>query len=243
MTQYSDLKYNHSNGTMISYCNKIICLSGDLTKKVEIYSEEDSTWLELPEMQVERNSFSACIIKNRYLFAFFGYNIPSKSYLNTIEYFDIVNYNINIMNMRITNNINDNVYWKNLEYNYFNNKPSLNKINLVGAISINYKNEKIIFLGGKNGLYDDNEEGYYQLILDDTNMKSKDLNGYIEKIKTKELSKFNNCYYFNFSYKYIEELNQDNILKEPAFVAFDSNHFVHLVKLSTMNHEIYNFKQ
>ena len=243
MRQFSDLKYNHSNGSMISYCNKIICLSGDLTKKVEIYSEEDNTWLELPEMQIERNFFSACVIKNRYLFAFFGYNVPSKSYLNTIEYFDIVNYNINIINMRITNNINDNIYWKNLDYNYFNCKPSLNNINLVGAISINYKNEKIIFLGGKNGLHDDKEEGYYQLILDDTNMKSKDLNGYIEKIKAKELNNFNNCYYFNFSYKYIEELNQDNILKEPAFVAFDNNHFVHLVKLNTMNHEIYNFSQ
>ena len=243
MRQLSDLKYNHSNGVMISYYNKIICLSGELTKKVEIYSEEDNSWLDLPEMQVERNFFSANIIKNRYLFSFFGYNAPSKSYLNTIEYFDIVNYNINVMNMRITNNINDNVYWKNLEYNYFNCKPSLNNINLVGAISINYKNEKIIFLGGKNGLYDDNEEGYYQLILDDTKMKSKDLNGYIEKIKAKELNNFNNCYYFNFSYKYIEKLNQDNILKEPAFVAFDNNHFVHLVKLSTMNHEIYNFSQ
>jgi len=243
MKQFSDLKYSHSNGAMISYCNKIICLSGDLTKKVEIYSEEDNTWLELPEMQVERNFFSASIIKNRYLFAFFGYNLPSKSYLNTIEYFDIVNYNINVMNMRITNNINENVYWKNLEYNYFNCIPSFNNINLVGAISINYKNEKIIFLGGKNGLYDDNEEGYYQLILDDTNIKSKEITGYIEKIKTKDLSSFNNCYYFNFSYKYIEELNQDNILKEPAFVAFDNNHFVHLVKLSTMNHEIYNYIQ
>ena len=243
MRQFNDLKYNHSNGAMISYCNKIICLSGNLTKKVEIYSEEDNTWLELPEMQIERNFFSACIIKNRYLFAFFGYNVPSKSYLNTIEYFDIVNYNINVMNMRITNNINDNTYWKNLEYNYFSCKASLNNINLVGAISINYKNEKIIFLGGKNGLYDDNEEGYYQLILDDTSIKSKDLNGYIEKIKTKELNNSNNCYYFNFSYKYIEELNQDNILKEPAFAAFDNNHFVHLVKLSTMNHEIYNFNQ
>ena len=243
MRQYSDLNYDHSNGAMISYCNKIICLSGDLTKKVEIYSEEDDTWLELPDMQVERNYFSACIIKNRYLFAFFGYNVPTKTYLNTIEYFDIVNYNINVMNMRITNNINDSVYWKNLEYNYFNCRPSLNNINLVGAISINYKNEKIIFLGGKNGLYDDNEEGYYQLILDDTNMKEEYLNGYIEKIKTKEISNFNNYYYFKFSYKYIEELNQDNILKEPVFVAFDNNYFVHLVKLSTMNHEIYNFNQ
>ena len=32
------------------------------------------------------------------------------------------------------------------------------------------------------------------------------------------------------------------IMKEHAFVAFDNSHNIHLLKLSTMNHEIYQFK-
>ena len=62
---------------------------------------------------------------------------------------------------------------------------------------------------------------------------------YIEKIKTKGIINFKNIF-FNNNYKYFEDLNQDNVLKEPIFVAFDNNYYVHMIKLSTMNHEVYN---
>ena len=253
--QLLDLKYSHSNGGMIYYCNKIICLSGDLNKKVELYSKNENTWIELPEMQIERSFFSSSIVNNRYLFVFFGYNFNHKKYLSTIEYFDFVNYNISLMNMRINTNKNNlktdkpynlynNNFWRNLNYNFFDSKPPFNNINLIGSIAVNYNNEKIIFLGGKNGFIKDKEEGYYQLILDDTNINNNnnEMIGYIEKIKTKGYINYNK-YYFKYDYKYIEELDQDNILKEPVFVAFDNNYYVHLIKLSTMNHEIYNFNK
>ena len=43
-----------------------------------------------------------------------------------------------------------------------------NKINLIGAVAINYLNEKIIFLGGNNCSKKENECEYYQFILTKT---------------------------------------------------------------------------
>ena len=65
------------------------------------------------------------------------------------------------------------------------------------------------------------------------------MNNYIELINSKNIIKSKKNNYFN-NYKYIKELNHDNILKESAFVAFDNYYNVHLIKLGTMNHEIYN---
>jgi hypothetical protein len=238
--QLNDLKYNHSNGAMISFYDKIICLSGDYNKKAELYLESEKKWIELPEMKVERSNFCSCIIKDKYIFAFFGYNNPNKTYLDSIEYFDIINYKINIQNKK-DNYIN----WRYLEYNYFNNNPSCKTINLIGSIAINYNDEKIMFLGGKNYLSEEDEKdekGYYELIINENNenINNEKMDGYIENIKTKGLLNFSNVKFcFNFDYQYIEELNNDNVLKEPAFVVFDNNYFAHLIKLSTMNHEIY----
>ena len=237
INQLNDLIYNHSNGAMVSYYDKIICLSSDYNKKVELYLEDENKWVELPEMQVERSHFCSTIIKNKYIFSFFGYNAPNKTYLNSIEYLDINNYNMKITTKK--NKKDNTIYWRYLEYNYFSNRPSYKKINLIGSVAINYNNEKIIFLGGKNYLQKDDDEGYYQLILDDTKIINEEIDGYIEKINTKGLTNLKMNFFFNYDYKYIEELNQDNILKEPVFAAFDNNYFVHLFKLSTMNHKIY----
>ena len=235
INQFSDLRYNHSNGAMISFIDKIICLSGDYCKKVEIFSEEQNLWFDLPDIQIERSFFSTCIIKNRFLFVFFGYNFPNRTYLNSIEYLDLFYYN-----SFINNNKNKNIFWRYLEYNYFSNNSSYQKINLIGSVAINYNDEKIIFLGGKNCLINENIEGYYQLVLlDNTNIKRDESNNYIELIISKNIIKSKRNNYF-YNYKYIKELNHENILKEPSFVAFDNYYNAHLIKLSTMNHEIYN---
>ena len=238
MSQLRDLKYNHLNGSMISYNDKIICLSGDFNKKVELYLENENKWLELPETQIERSYFSLCIIKNRYLFIFFGYNYPNRMYLNSIEFLDISNYHINnIMNFQRGNNI---INWRYLDYNYYSNNESFQKINLIGSIAVNYNDEKIIFLGGKNYLINQDDDGYYQFIFDENDINDNEMIiSYIEKIKTKGITNFKNIF-FNNNYKYFEDLNQDNVLKEPIFVAFDNNYYVHMIKLSTMNHEVYN---
>ena len=235
--RFNDLKYNHINGAMIAYNDKIICLSGDLNKKVEIFSENENVWLKFPEMQIERSHFAICLIKNRYLFTFFGYNFPNRTYLNSIEYLDLLIYNNNENNIQ-----NEKFYWRYLDYKYFSTDLSFQKINLIGSVAINYKDEKIIFFGGKNYLVEDADEGYYQLIIDDTYINNDELDSYIEKIKINEKINFNKNYYFN-NYKYIEELNNDNILKEPSFISFDNNYNVHLIKLDTMNHEVYNITQ
>ena len=233
ISQLNDLNYNHINGALTSYSDKIICLGGELSKKVEIFSKNENIWSELPEMQIERSYFATCIIKNRYLFTFFGYNFPNKKYLNSIEYLDLSNYR-NIQN--------HNFYWRYLDYNYFCKNLSLQKINLIGSVAINYKDEKIIFLGGKNCTINDNNEGYYQLILDDSYINSDEIIGYIEKITTKSTINFYNNYFFN-NYKYFDEIIHNNILKEPSFVSFDNNYNVHMLKLSTMNHETYSINQ
>ena len=235
LEQKWDLKYNHSNGGLISYNDQIICLSGNFNKKVEVFSENNKIWSELPEMQIERSYFSSCIIKNRFLFVFFGYNYQNKKYLDTIEFFDILNYNIN------TNNENyqkdNSIHWRYLKYNYFNSSPSFNNINLIGALAINYNDEKIILFGGKNCLNKENNNGYYQFILNENDFDENDVNSYIERVIVKNMQN----YFFNFDYKYLEDLNRNNIMKEHAFVAFDNSYNIHLLKLSTMNHEIYHF--
>ena len=246
INQYSDLKFNHSNGLMINYSDNIICLSGDNSKKVELFLKNENKWIELPEMQLERSHFSSCILKNRYLFAFFGYNFPNQTYINSIEYLDLFDYNLQIDNIKEGkfNNLNNNFCWKYIEYNYFSNKDSIQKINLIGSIAVNINDEKIIFLGGKNCLTENKDEGYYQLIIDDTyiNNDNENISCYIEKIKTKSMNNLEkNCVLYNF--KYIDNLIYDNILKEPSFAAFDNIYQVHLIKLYTMNHEVYKISK
>ena len=240
MEQKIDLKYNHSNGGIISFNEEIIILSGNYNKKVEVFSESNNIYFELPEMQIERSYFSSCIIKNRFLFIFFGYNYPSKMYLDTIEYFDILNYDINLYSHN--NSKQKNICWKYLKYNYFSSNPSNENINLIGGLAINYLNEKIILLGGIKKLDEENNnKGYYQFIFDENDLERNGINSYIEKISVKNLNKFDNNYLFNYNFKYIEELNRNNNMKEPTFAAFDSNYNAHLIKLSTMNHEIFHF--
>ena len=74
-------------------------------------------------------------------------------------------------------------------------------------------------------------------------MNTNEVNSYIEIIPDKNSDIFGKNYFFNYDYRYIEDLNRNNNMKEPTFAAFDNNYNVHLIKLSTMNHEIFNFKQ
>ena len=86
-------------------------------------------------MNIERSFFSSCIIKDRYLFVFFGYNYQNKKYLDSIEYLDMLEYNLNLIN----NNSQkcDSNSWRYLKYNYFNSNPKDIKINLIGALAFN----------------------------------------------------------------------------------------------------------
>ena len=89
INKISKLKNNHANGVLISCQDKLFCLSGKYNKKVEMYSEVKKEWIELKEMNIERSFYSACAIKNKYLFCMYGYNTPTNKYLDSIEYYDI----------------------------------------------------------------------------------------------------------------------------------------------------------
>ena len=175
---------NHSNGCLLYINNKIICLSGNHNKKVEIFSEENNSVINLPEMNVERSSFSCCLIKNEYIFALFGYNLPTQQYLNPIEYYhlsDLENFMYNYIN------INDDE-WRYLKYKDNN---ALN-LGIKGHICFNYLDEKIIFFGGFNGYKNEAVDCFYQLNLPENfNSGEKNENCYVESLdkKVNDISK------------------------------------------------------
>ena len=146
INKLSNLQYNHSNGNLIFYDQRIFCLSGDFNKKVECFIESKNEWIEIPEMLSERSFFSSCIIKEQYLFVFFGYNNISKQYLNSIEFIDL---------------LCENAKWK---YLYFENNDNLSLF-LIGTLGINYDNKKIIIFGGYDDKIKKGNNCFYQLNL------------------------------------------------------------------------------
>ena len=223
-------KNNHSNGCLLYINNKIICLSGNHNKKVEIFSEKNKSLSNLPEMNIERSSFSSCLVKNEYIFALFGYNFPTQQYLNTIEFYDLngfENYKYNYIN------INDDE-WKYLKYK---DKNLLN-LDIKGHLCFNYFDEKIIFFGGFNGYKNEVIDCFYQLILPENyNIEENIEESCIEPLrqKLKDISK-NRIYYFGKDNGAMFEYNQNNIF----FAAFDSNYYIHFIDINNnLKHNIY----
>ena len=210
------LKNNHSNGTMLNYNDDIVCISGNYNKKVELYSQSKNEWTDLPELQVERSDFTAVLFKNKYIFCLFGFNLPTKQYLNTIEYLDIENYNLSS--------------WQYLKYQ----NENLLSIYLINSLGINYDNKKIIIVGGKNGQENISNEYFYQLIISNNFENNK--NSYIEKTnrKLKDINK-NKCYLFNKG----QNIFMDN--NSLFHMAFDDDLRVHLFNVNNMAHDVFYF--
>ena len=146
-----------------------------------------------------------------------GYNLPTKQYLNTIEYLDIENYN--------------NSSWKYLKYK----NDNLLQLNLIHTFAINYINKKIIIVGGKDEQNNLPNEYFYQLIVNDNFENNKD--SYIEKTrrKLKDINK-NKCYLFNKGH----HIFSDN--KNLIYMAFDNDLRVHLFHMNNMVHDLFYFK-
>ena len=210
------LKNNHSNGTMLNYNDDIVCISGNYNKKVELYSQSKNEWTDLPELQVERSDFTAVLFKNKYIFCLFGFNLPTKQYLNTIEYLDIENYNLSS--------------WQYLKYQ----NENLLSIYLINSLGINYDNKKIIIVGGKNGQENISNEYFYQLIISNNFENNK--NSYIEKTnrKLKDINK-NKCYLFNKG----QNIFMDN--NSLFHMSFDDDLRVHLFNVNNMAHDVFYF--
>ena len=226
------LKNNHANGVLISHENNIFCLSGKYNKKVELYSEEKKSWEEINEMKIERSYFNACIIHDKFLFCLFGYNTPSNKYLDTIEFCDI-------SNLSLYTNI---CCWKYLKYS---NKNSIN-MNICGFACINYNNEKIIILGGINGIEKKPVKKYYQIILDKNFLEGYYENNYVEEIEEINDIYKNKCYYFKSCFEIFEDINNINNInnedKKYFYAGFDNNYNVHIIKINeTISHDIHFF--
>ena len=210
------LKNNHSNGVLLNYSDDIICISGNYNKKVELFNQSKNEWIDLPELRIERSKFVACILKNKYIFCLFGYNFPTKKYLNTIEYLDIENY-------------------KNSSWNYLLYKnESLLSLYISGALGINYNDEKIIIVGGNNGEKNIPIENFYQIII--SNDFEKDDKSYVEEVKRKlkDIDK-NKSYLFNKGCHIFSDSN--NIY----YMAYDNKLRAHLFQISNMGHDIFYY--
>jgi hypothetical protein len=144
MEKLCSLKNNHSKGCLIPYHNSIICLSGQHNKKCEIYSTIKNEWSDMSEMNIERSEFGCCIIQDKYLFSIFGFNYPKNEYLSSIEYLDL---------------LEENSTWKYLHYK----NDKLLSLYIKGLLTINYNNEKIIFVGGYNGELNKPVEDFNQI--------------------------------------------------------------------------------
>ena len=220
MDKLSGLKNNHSNGNLLLYDNNIICLSGDYNKKVEIYSINKNEWNILPEINIERSNSSSCIINNKYIITLFGYNNPSKEYLNSIEYL----------------NINDkDSFWNYLKYS----NPNLINLYISNSFCINFDEKKIIIIGGYNGKDNKYNDKFIQIIFDNDfdYYKNSNQNIIIEESerKLKDIN-INKKYIFsNNGYRKICKNNK--IFHE----IFDSNYNCHLFQISNMSQDIYYF--
>jgi len=221
----SNLKYNHSNGCLIFYDQRIFCLNGDFNKKVECYIESKNEWIDIPEMLTERSNCSCCIIQEQYLFALFGYNNVSKQYLNSIEFIDL---------------LCENAKWKYLYYENINNLS----LYLIGALGISCNSKTIIIFGGYDGKSQKGNNFFYQINLkknfDEENYEINDDNlSNITKIKQgMKFDNESNYYFFCYNYnKFYDEKNTNLFLS-----SFDNEFHAHIINLNTFYHEIYNFE-
>ena len=150
INRLSNLKYNHQNCSLIKYDNKLICLSGNFTKKVESYDLKSNKWDDsiIKEMNQERSKSCYLLINNYLIYAFYGYNYIKSKFINNIEFYDIKS---NLWKeISINNNINGIIeHTCYIDYN--------NDIIILGGITengfnknyykLNLRNQKLINVG------------------------------------------------------------------------------------------------
>lgn len=223
------LKNNHSKGFLLNINNKILCLSGENNKKIEIYDENQNNWNEdsFKEMNIERSDFSCCVFKQKYIFAFFGYNFPTQQFLDSIEFYNL-----------------DTNQWKYLKY--FNG--NILKNNLENFITICYcdnEEEKIMIMGGFNS---NNESNFYQLNFGN-NFEDK-MDSFIEKIDMKikgndyyDINCINKWNYLNGCCQLFENIynNEEKKNNSLIFATFDSSFRTHIFELNNFSYDIYQF--
>ena len=173
ITKLSNLKYNHLNGGLIKYDNKIICISGNFTKKIEAYDLKLNKWNDsiIKEMNQERAK-SSFLIVNNFIYAFYGYNYIQNKYINNIEYYDN-----NLWKEIYINNNNLNGIIEHICYVDFNNDIIiLGGINEKGFNKNYYKinlNNKTLINIGQEKISEENSVFNSQIIMLKNNYNSE----------------------------------------------------------------------
>jgi len=206
------LKYNHSNGNLIYYDQRIFCLSGDFNKKVECYIESKNKWIDIPELLTERSNFSSCIINEQYLFVLFGYNNINKQYLNSIEFIDLLYENISLFLIGA------------LALNYDDKKIII----FGGYDGKNKKGNSSFYQINLKKNFDD-EENYD--IRDDKLSNIDYINHGLEN------NSGNKIYFLDKGYNKYYESNSNLF-----YTFFDSEFHAHLININTFSHEIYSIE-
>lgn len=91
------MNHNHTYGSLLLIGekddDKLICLGGKYTKKIEIYNDGKESWDDniIEEMPEERGNSCYLLLNNNYIYGFYGYNYKLNKYLNDVIYYDIKN--------------------------------------------------------------------------------------------------------------------------------------------------------
>jgi hypothetical protein len=132
------MNFSHWNHSMISNKDYIFSIGGYNSNKCELYNIKTLKWEKMPDLNYNERQRSMLVICKDYLYCFMGYT--QFEILNSVE-------RINITNILINK-------WENVN---ISNEYNLN-LKFYGSGIFNYKDEKLIFIGGKIGLGNGEED-------------------------------------------------------------------------------------
>ena len=129
-------KYNHSM-IELKFLGEIGVIGGYNSKKCEYFNMKKKEWKYLPDLIHVRENPSCCVINEKNIFCFLGYDNELNKYNNTIEKLDL---NININNMK----------WE--EIKHLGMKNNMERKAASCLIYNNKGNDYIFIVGGINNL-------------------------------------------------------------------------------------------
>ena len=139
--------YNHSS-IYIPFLNSIFFISGTKNKYCEYFNLTNEKIDMIPSLNYSRENCGLCLINEKILYAFLGFDRNISKFLTSFEKLDLNNFNDNENNNKDNNNNNNDFLWE-----IFNvpGNPNLIKKTLFSCIY--YKNndkDGILIIGGKN---------------------------------------------------------------------------------------------
>ena len=133
-----DMQSGHSYHRLIGIENNIIAISGFKNKKVEKFNLLSQKWSFLPSLEISRSWASVCSIDDKIIFLFGGLcDSDEEKYRNLVEKLDI------------SKNYKEDDKWESFEV-----KSEIEIPFYLGILKLS--NEKLLLLGGKYDLKDDN---------------------------------------------------------------------------------------